>query len=140
VYRVAYADQIAKLCGNEACRGGLLGFAHQLAARTGTEAQITGIEDNAAAAQSVVDQVVSLDESAAYGEAVALAVGDQAKAAKTLDDSIGAESGEAQVRFENASTDARSGFAVLAAALTLGLLLAAGLVLVGLQPRITEYR
>ena len=140
VYRAAYADQVEKLCGDKECRGGLLGYAHELAARTGTEAQITGIQDNAVAVQSVVDQVVSLDENAAYGDAVALAVGDQAKAAKVLDDSIEAESGEAQVRFENAAADARSGFAVLALALTLGLLLAAGLVLFGLQPRITEYR
>ena len=79
-------------------------------------------------------------DDADYVKAVALAVDDQAAAAKTLDDAILAETGEAQIRFDNAADDARSGFAVLAIALTLGLLLAAALVLVGLQPRITEYR
>jgi hypothetical protein len=140
VYRAAYADVIGKLCGDDACRGGLLGYARELAARTDTQPQITEIQDDAAAFQSVVDRVVSLDESAEYRSAVALAVEGQAAAAQALDSSIAAESGEAQVRFDDAAHDARRGFAVLAIALTLGLLLAALLVFVGLQPRIAEYR
>jgi len=141
VYRAAYADQIKKLCGNQECRGGLLSYALELADRTGTEAQISGIQDDAANLQTAVDHVVSADvDDADYVKAVALAVDDQAAAAKTLDDAILAETGEAQIRFDNAADDARSGFAVLAIALTLGLLLAAALVFVGLQPRITEYR
>jgi hypothetical protein len=140
VYRAAYVDLVKKLCGGRECRGGTLGYAHQLAARTGTEAQITGIQDDATNFQSVVEQVVSEDENAEYARAVALAVGEQAAAAQALDTSIAAETAEAQVRFDAAADDARGGFAVLAIALTLGLLLAAVLVLVGLQPRIAEYR
>jgi len=119
----------------------LLSYALELADRTGTEAQISAIQDDAANLQTAVDQVVSADvDDADYAKAVGLAVGNQATAAQTLDDAILAETGEAQVRFDTAADDARSGFAVLAIALTLGLLLAAALVLVGLQPRITEYR
>jgi hypothetical protein len=140
VYRSAYAHLIKRLCGGAECRRGLLGYARDVAARTSTDTQIKGIQLDAVEYQDVVERVVNLDDDARYADAVKLALVDQAAASKTLDSSIRNESREAQVRFEDAAHDARSGFAVLAIALTLGLLLAALLVLVGLQPRIGEYR
>ena len=89
---------------------------------------------------SAANDVVTLDDDARYQEAVDRALGDQANASASLDASIRAESAKAQARFDDAARDAHSGFAVLAVALTLGLLLAAVLVLVGLQPRIREYQ
>ena len=139
-YRDESERVLKKLCGGaDGCDGGLLAYAHGIAARTGSESHISTIQDDAASVRALIDEVAN-KENTDRDAAVRLAVTDQARAARTLDDAIAAESEEAQLRFDAAAHDARSGFAVLAIALTLGLLLAAALVLVGLQPRIEEYR
>jgi hypothetical protein len=129
-----------QLCADEQCDGNLLAYARDVAGRTGSEASITGIQHDAAKLWSVANEVVQLDDDAQYKPAVDLALGGQADASAKLDAAITAESARAQARFDAAANDARSGFAVLAVALTLGLLLAGILVLVGLQPRIREYQ
>jgi len=139
-YRAEFARVMQQLCGGKECRGGLLAYAATVADRTGTADRVTSIQEDAAAFWAQADQVTKLDDGGNYGAAVALALGDQADAARALDDSVAAESESAQVRFNDAAGDAQRGFGVLAIALTLGLLLAAVLVLIGLQPRIEEYR
>jgi len=139
-YRDEFNRLVRQLCGDKECRGELLAYAHDLAARTGSEANVTAIQNDAAKFWSVADDVVQLDDDARYKDAVDLALGGQADASAKLDAAITAETAQAQARFDAAAHDARSGFAVLALALTLGLLLAAALVLIGLQPRIREYQ
>jgi hypothetical protein len=139
-YRDEFKRLMQQLCADEQCDGNLLAYTRDLAGRTGSEASITGIQDDAAKFWSVANEVVQLDDDARYKDAVDLALGGQAHASARLDASIRAESAHAQARFDAAAHDARSGFAVLAVALTLGLLLAGVLVLVGLQPRIREYQ
>jgi hypothetical protein len=139
-YRAEFTRLMEALCGNEDCEGGLLAEARDVADRTGSAARVGAIQENAAQFWSDARQVVALDDDGKYAAAVDLALSDQAKAAEALDTSIRAENHDARARFDDAAQDARSGFTVLAVAVILGLLLAAVLVLVGLQPRIAEYR
>jgi hypothetical protein len=141
-YRAEFDRLMKLLCQNRDCAGGLLADAYDVADRTDSTSNIAGIQEAAAAFWSEADAVVELDDKGEFVAAVDRAVDDagQAGAASALDASIVEESRNAQERFDAAARDARSGFAVLAVALVLGLLLAAVLVLVGLQPRIQEYR
>jgi hypothetical protein len=139
-YRDDFARLMGTLCGSEECRGGLLAYAGELAARTGDASRVAVIQDDATTFWRTANAVTDLDNQGQYTDAVRLALGDQGDASETLDASIAGESDRAQARFDRAADDARSGFGILAVALTLGLLLAAALVLVGLQPRIGEYR
>jgi hypothetical protein len=139
-YRDEFTRLMTKLCGDRDCPGGLLAYERTVADRTDSGGRIGGIQHDAAAFWSAAQDVIDTDDAGDYSGAVASALGAQAEASKTLDTSIADASSDAQVRFDDAAHDARSGFAILAVALTLGLLLAGGLVLVGLQPRIGEYR
>jgi len=139
-YRTEFDRLMGNLCGDKTCRAGLLAYAHHVADRTGSASDVASIQDDAAKFWKTANDVTDLDNQGLYKNAVDLAVGDQADASQKLDASIANESEQAQARFDRAAGDARSGFALLAVALTLGLLLAAVLVLVGLQPRIGEYR
>jgi len=139
-YRDDFGHLMSTLCGSQACRAGLLGYARDLADRAGSASHVADIQAKAAAFWKKANDVVTLDNDGNYKDAVAVATSDQTDASQILDTAIAGESAQAQSRFDSAAHDARSGFAVLAVALTLGLLLAAVLVLVGLQPRIGEYR
>ena len=139
-YRDEFTRLMTELCGDRDCNGGLLAYTEGVADRTGTGRNVEIIDQKAAAFWTAAQDVMDQDDAGDYPKAVALAIGAQADASKTLDAFIASESLNSQIRFDRAAQDARSGFAILAVALTLGLLLAGILVLVGLQPRIGEYR
>jgi hypothetical protein len=131
---------MTRLCGNEDCTGGLLAAELDVAARTGSAERIQAIQQQAAQFWSIARNVAVMDDAGDYTGAVDKARGEQTQASNVLDASIVDESRNAQARFDDAAHDAGSGFAILTVALTLGLLLAGALVLIGLQPRIGEYR
>jgi hypothetical protein len=139
-YRDEFKRLMEELCGTQKCHGGLLEDTYDVATRTGSETRITAIQQDAAEFWSAAVGVMDRDDTGDYKGAVDDALGRQADASKTLDGSIVSESSNAQTRFDDAAHDARGGFSLLAIALTVGLLLAAVLVLVGLQPRVDEYR
>src|SRR6185369_4067791 len=111
-----------RLCGGTECTGGVLTYARTVAERTATAERVSGIQQDAANFWSKANEVAALDTAGDYVGAVKLALDDQAIAARALDDSIVAESASAQARFADAAHDARSGFAILAIALVVGLL------------------
>jgi hypothetical protein len=139
-YRDEFTRLMTQLCGDHDCTGGLLAYTRGVADRTGNGGNIDVVGRKAAAFWTAAQDVMAQDDKGDYPGAVALALTTQADASKTLDAFIASESLNSQTRFDAAAHDARSGFAILAVVLILGLLLAGVLVLVGLQPRIGEYR
>jgi hypothetical protein len=140
----AFRDEAARvlklLCGDEDCTTGLLAAELAVAERTGNAERIATIQQQAADFWAIARDVADLDDKGEYARAVEMVRGEQTQASDALDGAIVDESRDAQARFDEAAHDAGVGFAALAVALSVGLVLAGALVLIGLQPRIGEYR
>ena len=131
-------DRLAASIGDDP--GGLLASAAALAERTGTTraiAEVRRLYDDYLAVDARVRQ---LDDAHAYNEAVDLAINDEAEAAGRLDRGLAAEIAAARARLDSYAADARGSLRWLAVAVAVTVVLAAGLVLYGLQQRIREYR
>jgi hypothetical protein len=145
LYHDAFADTIMRLGGaacsqGDECDGALLREARSIAARSADTEQVDEI---AALTRSYVAQYAAtreLDDAGEYATAVTAALGPQSDSAEQLDAAIDSAIIDAQRRFDAAAQEAASGFALLTVAFVIGLVLAVGLVLRGLQPRIQEYQ
>jgi hypothetical protein len=79
-------------------------------------------------------------EECHYEEAVLVSTGVQRDASIALDDALRVEVARARMDLDDHADDAREGFDLLIAIAIVFTLLASMLVVVGLQPRIQEYR
>ena len=129
----------ARLGGTDGT-GGLLGNPRTLAARTGSEAHVDALADDFARFMTLHNDVREKDENGSYNDAVGLAIGDEAQVVAQLDAGLSDEIARAERRLDDGAADARGGFGALAVGIPLLAVLAAVLVLVGLQRRIGEYR
>jgi hypothetical protein len=120
--------------------GGLMRLADAVATGENAADRVEDVRAQLAAFTEAHGAVREHDDAGAYEEAVSVAVTREADAARALDDTLRTEVDRAGADLLDRSADARSGFALLVAAGVVLSLIAAGLVLVGLQPRIEEYR
>jgi hypothetical protein len=111
-----------------------------VAARTGSQARIEAIQQQVGALQGLHKQIRSQDDNGDYETAVASATGAEADVITKIDSEIDTEIAAARNRLDSRADDARGGFGVLAVAIPILVLLGGGLVLFGLQRRISEYR
>jgi hypothetical protein len=132
-------DVVATRVAGEEGNGGLLARAKDGAVSDATDG-IQAVQAGFTDFRATDARVRAADESGSYQDAVALSTGDQVTKVRNLDDAYRSEIGAARARLEQHATDARSGFDVLAIGIPLLLLAAAGLVLLGLERRIAEYR
>lgn len=119
---------------------GLLATATRLAEGHGDR---VGIDTIAAYYENYIaahDTVRQLHNAGSYDEAVRAAVDVEGPAATTLDRALAAEIDAARGRLETYAHDARAGLPVLALVIVLVTAAAGGLVVVGLRPRLQEYR
>jgi hypothetical protein len=131
---------VANELGGEDGTGGLLGYAHEIAARTHSQAGIEAAQQTFVDLVDTHDQIRGDDDAGNYPDAVNLAITTGATNAQKLDSQLQTQITDARARLDRDVTDARSGFGTLTVAIFVLLLLAAVLVLVGLQQRISEYR
>jgi hypothetical protein len=129
----------ARLGGKDGT-GGLLGDAAAIAPRTSTEGDVNALAQHFVGFTKAHDQVRTLDTNGNYDQAVTTSTETEAKAASALDDALGSQIEASRGRLDSAAADARSGFDALDVAIPLLAVLAAVLVLIGLQRRIGEYR
>jgi hypothetical protein len=137
---VADFASVMKRLGGDHGTGGLLGDARAVAARSGSQARVDAIEKQVADLQALHKQIRSQDDNGDYETAVTSATGAEADVVTKINSSIDAQIAAARDRLDSRAADARGGFGVLAVAIPLLVLLAGGLVLFGLQRRISEYR
>jgi hypothetical protein len=124
-------------------RGGMIGEAAPLAARTGSTADAARLAREFAAYRTETDQVTKLEHDGRIGDAIALAVADSARPsypATRLDADLAAQSAAAQGGFQSAAADATSALSGLGFAIPALAVLAAIIGLVGLRQRAREYR
>ena len=134
-------NRVMHRLGGSDGRGGLLGDAREVAARTGSEASLDPITNDFVTLRQMHRDIRNTDDAKAeYAAAVSKATGDEADLVTRLDDAFAVQIASAEQRLDNHATDARSGFGVLAVGIPLLLVLAGLLALIGLQRRITEYR
>ena len=153
---VAEFDRTMEALGGTDGTGGLLGYAAELAERTGDGARVRSLAKHFTELTSLHDQVRKLDDDGKYPDAVYLSVGtsnqnvharldpnDEARELQAVDrmqEALQDNIARAQVRLVSAAADARVGFGVLVIAIPLFAILAGLLVLLGLERRIGEYR
>jgi len=134
-----FEDVMHRLVGKTGSSG-LIAQAREVARRTNSQSGITTLATQFADLQRLHTKIRALDDGGNYEQAVATATGQQADLVTKINATINTEIDQAKARLEQHTSDARSGFGVLAVAIPVLVLLAALLVLYGLQRRITEYR
>jgi hypothetical protein len=137
---VADFESVMKRLGGANGTGALLGQAHDVASRTGSQASVEAIQQQVGALQGLHKQIRSQDDNGDYEKAVASATGAEADVVTKIDSEIDTEIAAARNRLDSRADDARGGFGVLAIAIPILVVLGGGLVLFGLQRRISEYR
>ena len=134
-------NRVMRRLGGTDGRGGLLGDARKVAARTGSEARLDPITSDFVTLRQMHRDIRTTDDvQADYAAAVGKATGLEADLVSRLDDAFAVQIASAERRLDGLARDARGGFGVLAVGIPLLLVLAGVLALVGLQRRITEYR
>lgn len=120
---------------------GLIGQVEMLGRRTGTGLDAPQLARDFAAYRSQTDRISALEGSAGIGDAVRLATSADSNAtAQRLGADLTRQIGAAQRRFASAAADATASLAGLSIALPALTVLAAGLALVGIRQRLSEYR
>jgi len=153
---VAEFERLMDQLGGKDGKSGLLGYATEIADRTGDGARIRALAPQFTSLRHLHTKVRAQDVGGHYNEAVALSVGtsDQTLAASLgkagsgqelaavdeLQHALQADIARSQARLASAAQDARSGFGVLEIAIPLFAVVAGLLVLLGLERRIGEYR
>jgi hypothetical protein len=133
-------DGVMKRLGGNDGRGGLLGDARDVAARTASQAKIDAIAKDYVQLQRLHENIRKLDDTGSYEAAVGSATTDEAAVVTRMDQAIDSAIATAKVRLDARAADARGGFGVLGLAIPLIVLLAGVAVFLGLQRRIAEYR
>ena len=156
---LARVDRVMNDLGARDGKGGLLGYARELATRTGEGDQVGRLGERFRRLRDVHTQVRKLDDDGKYEQAVGLSVGTNSRdveliqkldgmggqsqeleAVDALDTALQANIMRAQERLLDAADDARTGYGALEVAIPLMAILAGLLVLLGLERRIAEYR
>jgi hypothetical protein len=155
VYVAEFERVMGQLGGTDGTSG-LLGYAAEIADRTGDGARVRSLAPQFTALRDLHTQVRGKDDEGDYSQAVALSVGtsDPVRAASfgpagpgqelaavdQLQRALQRDIDRSQVRLATAAQDAHSGFGVLEIAIPVFAVIAALLVLLGLERRIGEYR
>ena len=120
--------------------GGMLAVADEVAAHRDESARMEPVHTQLADFTAAHRDVRERDDAGTYEAAVDLALTREAGAATSLDDTLRTEIARAQSDLEDHAADAQGGFDLLIAVVIVLSLIGAALVLIGLQPRIEEYR
>jgi hypothetical protein len=156
---LARVDRVMGDLGARDGKRGLLGYARDLATRTGEGDQVGHLAAQFRHLRDVHAQVRQLDDDGNYEAAVGLSVGtnsddeellaeltalggqrQELEAVDALDRALQANIMRAQNRLLDAADDSRTGYGALELAIPLFAIAAGLLVLVGLERRIAEYR
>ena len=133
-------DDVTDSLGGADGRSGLLGEARAIATLTGSGAGVNILVDDFERFMNIHDQVrMHADESYDYDRAT-LAVASEAAAAAILDDRFETEITEARGRPARHAADAHDALWGIVIGVALAGVAAAALVLLGLHPRLREYR
>lgn len=138
-YALDYDTVMRRVRGTDG-DGGLLAAAERIADRRGDPARFDAVREQLAAVAEVHRAVREHDDGGDYEAAVDLATGDGIATAAGLDDALRSEIARARTELDDHASDARGGFGALVVAIPILTLVAAAVVLIGLQPRIEEYR
>lgn len=118
----------------------LLAEVDRVLASSGNAARSVEIAQSFEELRGALENVQDALDERDFDSAESLVLTQQTDRAHTLDALLASEITDAEARLQNATDDARRGYAAIAVALTLGALAAAGAVVLGLRRRIVEYR
>ena len=133
-------DQLARRIADDRGRGGLLGRARNIAARSGSTERIDRIGHRYAAVAAAHHDIREQDDAGQYAVALTIANEDKRPAGDALDRALGIEIARARVELDQHADDAGRGLGLLLVVIPLFTIGAILLVLVGMQQRIGEYR
>jgi hypothetical protein len=119
---------------------GLLGKAAEAQRRAAGRVSLEEVADARARFVAATEAVRKAEKANDFKQSIALALGVQTDAAEDLDQALEEQIQIAEAHLIDGAADGRRGFRLAPAGTTVLAVVAAGLVLVGLQPRIKEYR
>ena len=126
--------------GGESGQTALLVEAERVLDRSGSPERMPETAARYSELRATLTNIQNALDDRDFDSATALALDDQTKRAAALDDRLAAEIRVADARFDDAAHDARAGDSAIAFSLTVGALLAALAIFLGLRRRIEEYR